>query len=127
MKKFYWAKLYQKPLKMKPRTNIETFYIGNVIIEDRGRDAIEVVTRLSIDIYDSKSSIKINQNRLNAVGRDIFIKDSSIDYNNPVTEKELSDYVELSASKDFCLRKEMEAKEKERVMQKRKVNKNKEG
>lgn len=127
MKKFYWAKLYQKPLKMKPRTNIETFYIGNVIIEDRGRDAIEVVTRLSIDIYDSKSSIKINQNRLNVVGRDIFIKDSSIDYNNPVTEKELSDYVELSASKDFCLRKEMEAKEKERVMQKRKVNKNKEG
>lgn len=127
MKKFYWAKLYQKPLKMKPRTNIETFYIGNVIIEDRGRNAIEVVTRLSIDIYDSKSSIKINQNRLNAVGRDIFIKDSSIDYDNPVTEKELSDYVELSASKDFCLRKEMEAKEKERIMQKRKVNKNKEG
>ena len=122
MKKFYRAKLYQKPLKMKPKTNIETFYLGQVIIEDRGKDAVEVVTRLSIDIYDSKSSIKINQKRLDAVGRDIFIKDSSIDYNNPVTEKELSDYVELSASKGFCLRKEMEAKEKERAMQKRKVN-----
>lgn len=127
MKKFYRAKLYQKPLKMKPKTNLETFYLGQVIIEDRGKDAVEVVTRLSIDIYDSKSSIKINQKRLSAVGRDIFIKDSSIDYNNPVTEKELSDYVELSASKGFCLRKEMEAKEKERAMQKRKVNKNKEG
>lgn len=106
--KYYKAKLYKKPnqkVKISELTTEE--FVGDIIIEDKATEAVEIVTRLHFDIYDSSSTVKIDNKKLNKFSRDLYVKDSEIDYDNPVTSSELNAYVELSATDGFCLNNEI--------------------
>lgn len=106
--KYYKAKLYKKPnQKVKINKLKSEEFIGDIIIEDKTTEAVEVVTRLRFDIYDSSSTIRVDSKRLNKFSRDLYVKDSDIDYDNPVTSSELNSYIDFSATDGFCLNNEI--------------------